>query len=52
MRPEYAPERPMMWVTAGAIATAAIVLLLSMPYLDSALDPLTVFIEQTAASAI
>ena len=52
LRPEYAPERPMMWLTAGAIAAAAIVLMLSMPYLDLALDPLTVFLEQTAASAI
>jgi hypothetical protein len=52
MRPEYAPERPLMWVTAAAVATAAIVLTLSMPYLHHALDPLSVFLEETAASAI
>lgn len=52
LRPEYAPERPLMWMTAGAIAAAAVVLVMSMPYLDIALDPLTVFLEETAASAI
>ena len=52
VRTEYTPERSMMWMTAGAIAVAAVVMVLSMPYLDSALDPLTVFLQEAAASAI
>ncbi len=51
-RAAYAPERPMLWMTAGAIAAAAVVLVFSMPYLDAALDPLTLFLEEAASSAI
>jgi hypothetical protein len=51
-RGAYAPERPMMWMTAGAVAVAAVVLVFSMPYVDAALDPLTLFLEEAAASAI
>ena len=52
MRVAYAPERPMLWMTAGAIAAAAIVMTISMPYLAEALDPLTLFLEEAASSAI
>lgn len=52
VRSDYAPERPLVWFTAAAMAAAALVLTLSMPYVDVALDPLTVFLEQAAASAI
>ena len=48
----YAPERPMLWMTAGAIAAAAVVMTLSMPYLSAALDPLTLFLQEAATSAI
>jgi hypothetical protein len=51
-RATYASERPMVWMAAGAIATAAIVVILSVPYLDAALDPLTLFLEEAASSAI
>ena len=51
-RMAYAPERPMLWMTAGAIAAAAIVITISMPYLSAALDPLTLFLEEAASSAI
>lgn len=51
-RAVYAPERPMLWMTAGAIAAAAVVMTLSMPYLADALDPLTLFLQEAATSAI
>jgi hypothetical protein len=47
-----APVRPMLWMAAGALAAAAAVLIFSMPYLDAALDPLTMFLEEAATSAI
>lgn len=47
-----AAERPMMWMTAGALAAAAVVVVLSLPYLSIELDPLARFLEEAASSAI
>lgn len=45
-------ERPMLWLAAGALAAAAIVVLLAMPYLNGALDPLTEFMAEANTSVI
>ena len=52
LRVAASPERPMYWLAAGAIAAAALVALISMPYLNGALDPLTEFIADADTTAI
>jgi hypothetical protein len=49
---ERASDRPMYWLAAGALATAAIVAIFSMPYVSSELDPLTEFIADADSSVI
>lgn len=45
-------DRSLMWLTVGAVAAAAIVLVISMPYFTTAFDPLTTFFETAAESPI
>lgn len=52
LRAAAAPERPMYWLAAGAIAAAALVAIFSMPYLNSALDPLSEFIADADTTVI
>lgn len=47
-----AVERPMLWLAAGALAAAAIVVFLAMPYVSGALDPLTEFMAEANTSVI
>jgi hypothetical protein len=47
-----APERPMLWLAAAAIAAAAIVAIISMPYLSGTLDPLTEFLADANTTVI
>lgn len=52
LRHTHAVDRSMVWFTAAAAAAAAIVLVVSLPYFTGALDPLSTFIEATAASPL
>ena len=45
-------DRPMYWLAAGALAAAAIVFMISMPYLNGTLDPLTEFLADADTSVI
>lgn len=45
-------ERPMVWLAAGALAAAAIVVFLAMPYVSGTLDPLTEFMAEANSTVI
>ncbi len=49
---ESVSDRPMLWLAAGALAAAAVVAMISMPYLSGALDPLTEFMAEADTSVI
>lgn len=49
---EPAAGRGLAYLTAGAIAAAAAVAVISMPYFSAAMDPLASLIESTATSFI
>lgn len=45
-------ERSMVWLAAGALAAAAIVVFLAMPYVSGTLDPLTEFMAEANSTVI
>jgi len=49
---QVAADRPLYWLAAGALAAAAIVMFISMPYLNGAFDPLTEFLAEADTSII
>jgi len=49
---ERSSDRPMYCLAAGALAAAAIVVMISMPYVSGTLDPLSEFLAEADTSVI